>query len=64
MSSKTPAEVPTSPDTWLFLVRRLRTWVIPEDEPPSRPYLIAAINLNTGAFHGHDLGLWPALQEA
>ncbi len=60
---KSPLDIPQTQDTWYLLVRKLRTWVGAEDGEPQRPYLSLAVNLQTGAIHGQDLGPRPGPKE-
>jgi tetratricopeptide (TPR) repeat protein len=41
-------ELPQSIDTWYCAVRQLRTWVLEEDNEPTRPNLLVILNLNSG----------------
>jgi len=64
MISQNPLDLPQSPDTWYFAVRRLRTWIVPEDEPPVRPYLTLILNLDRGLIQGSALGAEPTPADA
>ena len=60
---KSPLDIPQTQDTWYFLVRKLRTWIAPEEGEPQRPYVALVVNLQTDAIHAHLLGPKPGPQE-
>src|SRR3990172_3687153 len=45
-------DYPHTEDTWLLAVRKLRAWITPEDEPPTRPYLTLIFNRNQNLIQG------------
>src|SRR3990172_221892 len=42
-----PADRPQTAETWGVLVTQLRLWITPEDEPPSRPFLVLVLDLDS-----------------
>jgi hypothetical protein len=60
---KSPLDIPQTQDTWYFLLRKLRTWIAPEEGEPQRPYAALVVNLRTGAIHAQLLGPKPSPQE-
>jgi tetratricopeptide (TPR) repeat protein len=64
MPKKNPSELLQSSATWYFFVQRLRTWIVPEDEPPYRPFLSLIFNLSAGTIRGHDIGTSPTASNA
>ncbi len=41
-----PSDRPQTNETWGALVTQLRIWITPEDAPPSRPFLVMALDLD------------------
>ncbi len=50
-----PAQLPQQPETWAVSVHQLRVWIVPEDEPPSRPWIIFIIDLDNDVLLGPNL---------
>lgn len=63
MAKKSPLDIEQTGDTWFLVVRQLRIWLGAEDETPVRPYVTLAVNMNTGAIHGTQLGEQPSAKE-
>jgi tetratricopeptide (TPR) repeat protein len=63
MAKKSPLDIEQTSDTWFLVVRQLRIWLGAEDETPFRPYVTLAVNMNTGAIHGTQLGEEPSAKE-
>jgi len=63
-AKKSPLEVPQSTDTWYFASRRLRAWIVAEDDEPVRPYLLIVVNLSTGLIQNLTVGKKPVPEEA
>ncbi|HLE28045.1 MAG TPA: hypothetical protein VI793_08005 [Anaerolineales bacterium] len=50
-----PRDLKQAPETWGVGAALLRTWIVPEDEPPSRPNVTLVLDLTNGCVLGHDL---------
>ena len=48
-------QLPQRKESWCLAVRKLRVWITPPDEAPSRPYGIFAVNLNHGYIQGFEI---------
>jgi tetratricopeptide (TPR) repeat protein len=49
--ARPPARLPQRSETWAVASAQLRIWITPEDQPPSRPYMLFILDLD------HDLML-------
>lgn len=62
-AKKSPLEFPQSADTWYFASRRLRAWIVAEDDEPVRPYLLIVVNLGPGTIQYLTVGSKPVSKE-
>ncbi len=49
---KTPDQLPQKPEIWQVAFRELRTWIVPPDEEPYRPFGMLVLNLTREMIQG------------
>ena len=64
LPKKDPLELPQTGDTWIFGVRKLRTWIAPEDKDPVRPFIMIAYNRTQGLIQGSSMVKKSSFREA
>ncbi len=50
-----PSDRPQTHETWGVFVTQLRIWITPEDEPPSRPFIVLVLDLDHDVLPGQDM---------
>ncbi len=52
---KSLLKLPQRQESWYLAVRKLRVWITPPDEAPSRPYGVFAVSLDQGYIQGFEI---------